>query len=394
MKINRSLFLVAITLITFLSAPAFSQNADPIADYYSKLKESKARGGAETAFMSVGSDMLSAMEYFEAKNYSSASYNFNAILRREPEHPYANYLYGICLVKTGNEAEARPYIEKAVQLMPSLGEVSKAYLMKTAPQAKPVRNEPAAAPATNPATNNAELDPISAYYARLKASKLKGDAETAFMSTGSDMLGALEYFETQQFDYASWRFEAILKKEPENPYANFLYGVSLSKLGKPTEAKPYIERAAVIMPSLNNLAKSQLSKIETQEAKIILDKANERKAAAEKPQSATADKQSADPTAGGKLVLGSYVCDYQQYQGNNGFGAAYKSVYQGYFLLKADGTYRWLDNGGNGKYSYDAKTGKITWLSGQSTTFTDGQKVASIKVKFSDNYTWGCGCNK
>ena len=101
------------------------------------------------------------------------------------------------------------------------------------------------------------------------------------------------------------------------------------------------------------------------------------------------------------MVLGSYVCDYQQYQGNNGFGPAYSSVYQGYFVLKSDGTYRWLDNGGTGKYSYNAKTGKITWLSGhlktiapQTTVFMDGQKVASIKVKFKDNYTWGCGCNK
>ena len=400
MKINRYLSLVALTFITLLSAPAFSQSSDPITDYYNKLKESKAKGGAETAFLSVGSDMLYALEYFEAKNYSSASYSFNAILRREPDNPYANYLYGVSLVKTGNDREARPYIEKATQLMPSLSEPAKAFLTKPAPPVKAPINEAATTAVNETATKTNGLDPVSAYYERLKSSKLKGDAETAFLSVGSDMLGALEYFEAQKFDYASWRFEAILKREPENPYANFLYGVSLAKLGKGSEAKPYIEKAARIMPALNDLAKSQIGKIETQKAKALQDERNE-KASAAKPKPAAANKPSGDPNAGGKLVLGSYVCDYQQYQGNNGFGAAYKSVYQGYFLLKADGTYRWLDNGGTGKYSYDAKTGKITWLSGHmktiaplSTTFTDGQKVASIKVKFSDNYTWGCGCNK
>jgi len=400
MKINHYFSLTVFSFVTFLSAHAFSQGSDPITDYYNKLKDSKAKGGAETAFLSVGSDMLSALEYFEAKNYSSASYSFNAVLRRDPDNPYANYLYGVSLVKTGNERDARPYIEKAVQIMPSLTEPAKAYLTEPAPPAKVLISE-AAAPAINvPDGNNAGLDPISAYYERLKSSKLKGDAETAFLSIGNDMLGAFEYFEAQKFDYASWRFEAILKKEPENPYANFLYGVSLAKLGKGSVAKPYIEKSARIMPALNDLAKSQISKIEAQQPKPLPGSADEKVTAA-KPVPAASAKSSTDPKAGGKLVLGSYVCDYQQYQGNNGFGAAYKSVYQGYFLLKADGTYRWLDNGGTGKYSYDVKTGKITWLSGhmktiapQSTTFTDGQKVASIKVKFSDNYTWGCGCNK
>ena len=394
MKINRYLTIIRISALTLLSASAFSQQAnDPVTEYYNKLKDSKAKGGPETAFMSVGSDMLYALEYFEAQNYSSAAYSFNAILRKEPENPYANYLYGVSLIKTGNEREALPYIEKSVKLLPSLSEPAKTYLNKATVAAKAPVKETATA-VDQPAPNKGP-DPISSYYERLKASKLKGDAETAFLSTGSDMLDAFEYFEAKKFDYASWRFDAILKKEPENPYANFLYGVSLAELGKGFDAKPFIEKAARLMPSLKDLAKAQIVKIETQQAKQKQDLA-EGKVAADK-----AAKPSTDPKAGGKLVLGSYVCDYQQYQGNNGFGAAYKTVYQGYFLLKSDGTYRWLDNGGTGKYRYDAKTGKITWLSGHmktiaplSTTFTDGQKVASIKVKFSDNYTWGCGCNK
>lgn len=247
-----------------------------------------------------------------------------------------------------------------------------------------------------------EPDPISAYYNRLKESKAKGGEETAFLSVGSDMMYALEYFEAKQYDSASWGFNAILKREPNNAYANFLYGVCIARLGREKEAKTYLEKAASLMPSLNDLAKAQISKLEVKEPKPLFDDQPEKTVV--KPKAAQAQKPAAVvQKVGGKLVYGSYVCDYMQYQGNQigGFGAAYKPVYKGYFLLKADGTYRWLDNGGTGKYRYDAKTGKITWLSGHlktlnpiATIFTDGQKVAEIDVKFNDSYTWGCGCNK
>ena len=399
---KRSYLLIILALSISYSPAAFSQqSADPISAYYNHLKESKAKGGPETAFLSVGSEMLSALEYFEAKNYSAASWNFNAILKKEPDNPYANFLYGASLAKLDKGREAKPYIEKAAQLMPALSGIAKAQLSKL------VVEEPVSVLGKDAAQQG--LDPISAYYNRLKESKTKGDAETAFLSTGNDMLYALENFEAKNYDAASRDFNAILRKEPQNAYANFLYGASLAKLGRGKEAKPYLEKSAQIMPALNELAKSQMSKLVIEEPKSLFEDDNadkktaapatKPKAEAVKPKPAPA--KPADPKAGGKLVLGSYVCDYQQYQGNTGFGSAYKSVYQGYFLLKADGTYRWLDNGGTGKYSYDAKTGRITWLSGHmktiaplSTSFTDGQKVASIKVKFSDNYTWGCGCNK
>jgi tetratricopeptide (TPR) repeat protein len=399
MKRSYLVLMLVFALLSVFSPAVFSQQSpDPITAYYKHLKESKEKGGAETAFMSVGSDMLSALEYFEAKNYSAASWNFNAILRKEPENPYANFLYGACLAKLDKSSEAKSYIEKAAQLMPALGALAKAQLSKL------VAEEPVSLLDKDVAQQG--LDPISAYYNRLKESKTRGDAETAFLSVGNDMLYALEYFEAKNYDAASRDFNAILRKEPQNAYANFLYGASLAKLGKGKEAKPYLEKSAQIMPALNEAAKAQISKLVIEEPKSLFEEDNEKAKAeaapAPQPIAKTpAAKPAADPKAGGKLVLGSYVCDYQQYQGSNGFGAAYKSVYQGYFFLKADGTYRWLDNGGTGKYKYDAKTGKITWLSGHmktiaplSTNFTDGQKVASIKVKFSDNYTWGCGCNK
>ncbi|MBC7915866.1 MAG: hypothetical protein H7Y07_17290, partial [Pyrinomonadaceae bacterium] len=212
----------------------------------------------------------------------------------------------------------------------------------------------------------------------------------------------------------SWNFNAILKREPENAYANFLYGVSLAELGKGTDAAPYLEKAAHLMPTLSELVKIQLSKLAAgkptplfrednadTKPKVTAEAAVKPKAVVAAVKPTAPAKPLVYPKAGGPLVLGPYVCDFQQYQGNTGTGRAFKSVYKGYFVLKANGTYRWLDNGGTGKYRYDAKTGSITWLSGEmktiaprATVFRDGQKVAQIDVKFDDNYTWGCGCNK
>lgn len=266
---------------------------------------------------------------------------------------------------------------------------------------------------SNSAFSQQDLDPISVYYNQLKESKLKGGPETAYLSIGNDMLYALEYFEAKNYTAASWSFNAVLKREPENAYANFLYGASLAELGKGKEAKPYLEKAEQIMPSLRDMVKRQLNKLVVEKPTSLFQENNtnanrkDKVAPVVKPKTTmgevkpAAPAKSAEPNKGGTLVFGSYSCDFQQYQGNVKFGSAYKPIYKGYFLLKADGTYRWLDNGGTGKYSYDAKTGKITWVSGYmknlapvATVFKDGKKVAQIDVKFDDNYSWGCGCNK
>lgn len=265
---------------------------------------------------------------------------------------------------------------------------------------------------SNSAFSQQDLDPVSVYYNQLKESKLKGGPETAYLSIGNDMLYALEYFEAKNYTAASWSFNAVLKREPENAYANFLYGASLAELGKGKEAKLYLEKAAEILPSLGDIVKRQLNKLVVEKPTSLFQENNtnaNRKDKVEpvvKPKTIfevkpAASAKSAEPNKGGTLVFGSYACDFQQYQGNVKFGSAFKSIYKGYFTLKADGTYRWLDNGGAGKYSYDPKTGKITWLSGYmkslsplTTIFKDGKKVAQIDVKFDENYSWGCGCNK
>jgi hypothetical protein len=80
---------------------------------------------------------------------------------------------------------------------------------------------------------------------------------------------------------------------------------------------------------------------------------------------------------------------------------AYRYDYKGYFALKKDGSYRWLDDGVTGKFSYNETTEELKWLSGYFKGFTPkitqyqtGEKTAQITISFSDSYRWECGCNK
>lgn len=103
---------------------------------------------------------------------------------------------------------------------------------------------------------------------------------------------------------------------------------------------------------------------------------------------------------GGKLVFGNYNCTETVWNGPNA-NPPYSHPQKGYFELKSDGTYRWLDNGMTGKYSYNQKTGEINWLSGylanmnaKTSQFQPGVNVSQITVNFSADYRWECGCNK
>jgi hypothetical protein len=58
--------LLFVAFCFTLSSTALAQ--DELDLYVAKLKQSKASGGSETAFMSAGSDFLYGQEYFESKN--------------------------------------------------------------------------------------------------------------------------------------------------------------------------------------------------------------------------------------------------------------------------------------------------------------------------------------
>jgi len=103
---------------------------------------------------------------------------------------------------------------------------------------------------------------------------------------------------------------------------------------------------------------------------------------------------------GGQLIYGDYNCTQAVWNGPNR-SPAYSYPPKGYFALKANGTYRWLDNGDSGKYKYDPVTGNITWLSGEfqisgakSSTYQISGQTAQITINYSDSYRWECACKK
>ena len=107
------------------------------------------------------------------------------------------------------------------------------------------------------------------------------------------------------------------------------------------------------------------------------------------------------PAPGGALVYGNYVCSETVWNGPNA-NPQFRPEYRGYFELKSDGTYRWLDNGETGRYRYDATTGVVTWLSGkfagggapQSTIYRRDGANGLMTINFSDTFRWNVICEK
>ncbi len=80
---------------------------DSLDNYIKRLRLSQASGGSETAFLSTGSEFLYGQDYFDAGNYSSAASYFQSIIRKEKDHPYANYQLAIALLKQNDPEKAK-----------------------------------------------------------------------------------------------------------------------------------------------------------------------------------------------------------------------------------------------------------------------------------------------
>jgi hypothetical protein len=242
----------------------------------------------------------------------------------------------------------------------------------------------------------AQDDSLSRYISHIKKAYENRSAETSIGTIGYEMAYGIESFEAKAYDYASWNFETALRMNSSHGYARYLLGLCQLAMGKETAGKESLNKAIALIPALKSRLDSDMASYTKKPAPKTVEKPADKK----DPATVKNAEKPAVEKVGGPLVFGNYNCHYQQYQGAGAI-VAYKSIPQGYFRLNANGTYRWLDNGETGKYKYDAKTGKITWLSGYfaksqpvSTVYKPGEKVASIKVEMRKNYTWGCGCNK
>lgn len=243
----------------------------------------------------------------------------------------------------------------------------------------------------------AQDDSLSRYITHIKAAYEKRSAETSIGTIGYEMAYGIESFEAKSYEYASWRFEAILRMDESHAISQYLLGLCQLAMGKDALGKASLDKAIALVPALKERRESDIvlySKKQAIQTAVVVP------AGAKDPAPVKNSEKRAVDKPGGPLHFGNYNCHYQQYQGAGAI-VAYRSVPQGYFRLNANGTYRWLDNGETGNYKYDAKTGTITWLTGYfakskpvSTRYQPGEKVASIKIEMRKNYTWGCGCNK
>lgn len=107
----------------------------------------------------------------------------------------------------------------------------------------------------------------------------------------------------------------------------------------------------------------------------------------------TAAAAAAPAAADRRLVLGDYACTRWM-----GGGQAQPPV--GTITLLAGGVYRWLDDGGSGRYAYEAATGAIRFLSGpiaaklpRKVIYQRGRTASQIDLNFAYGVDWSCGRN-
>ncbi|NDK57412.1 tetratricopeptide repeat protein [Pontibacter fetidus] len=393
-KMGRKLKMLLVSILLLCAAQLYAQQTnDELTAYIERLRHSLATGGSETSFMSLGSDFLYAQDYLEAGNYSSAEYSFASIVRANPDHAFANYQYAVSLLKQKNPEKtklAQTYFQKALALNPSLKtryatDVPAQVAVTPDKTTTPVKTTgtPASAPAK---ANTATIAGLDAYIAQLKHSYATGGKETQMFAPGQEALQGILYYEKGEFGSAETRFSLSLGVDAENPYVNYLKAVSLAGQGKEAAAKPFYQKAIAGDKALAARYATDVTSGKTKWNKLQ----------ASKVVKTTPAKK---VTYGGALVYGNYACDQSVWNGPN-TSPAYRYEYKGYFALKKDGTYRWLDDGGTGKYSYNPKTGVITWLSGpmkskgpKLTRYQPGTNVAQVTVEY-NGFTWQCGCNK
>lgn len=407
---------ITILLGCFISFNSYSQ-ADSLDLYIKRLKHSAATGGAETAFLSIGSDFMYGQEYLEAGSYDGAERNFAAIVRSHNNHPYANYQLAYSMMKRNDPEKkkaAMVYFEKAFQLVPQLRERYKRDFpslgapitgnsnkedRQKLPGVEDSRNsDDGMANEENKITEknndpgrksnaikNNSATGLENYISKIKQSRATSGPDTYMNSPGLDALYGIEYYEIGEYRSSATNFYLSVYKDSLNPYVNYMLAVSLSAQGKDAEAKKYLDMAVAGDPSLMSRFNNDAAEAESRWNKSEAGKKIEAKPATK-------------IVYGGTLKMGKYTCHVTRWNGPN-VSPAYRYDYEGYFELRKDGTYRWQDNGPVGKYKYNKVTGQITWLSGyfksaapKSTLYQANKKVPQVTVKYTENYKWECGC--
>jgi hypothetical protein len=115
------------------------------------------------------------------------------------------------------------------------------------------------------------------------------------------------------------------------------------------------------------------------------------------PPTAAAAPTSSAPSAPSAIALGSYACTHDYWTGASPTRTR-RSDPTGSVTLIDDGRYRFLDDGGTGRYQLDGSTRTISWLDGpladkkpRRTTYRRNVRTTQIDVVFADGFDWSCG---
>ncbi len=242
-------------------------------------------------------------------------------------------------------------------------------------------------------------DELDRYVERLKMDKKGPLKETGFLTAGSDFLYGQEYFEAKNYFSAVGYFRDAVRKQEDNAFANYQLAISLIKqkdADKAKEAQEYLNTAF----RLNADLKERYTRDVLPTDHIVITPTTKK---TDIPSNKTKNEEAIitiNTNFDNALVYGEYKCSQSIWNGPNK-SPAYSFKDKGYFTLRANGTYKWLDNGETGKYKYDAKKGTIEWLSGylasaapKSTQYKINKETTQMTINFTDSYRWECSCKK
>ncbi|WP_417429154.1 tetratricopeptide repeat protein [Halpernia sp.] len=243
-------------------------------------------------------------------------------------------------------------------------------------------------------------DVLEKYVNKLRKSAASHGAETAFMTAGSKFLYGQDYFENKEYDLANMYFNQAWKIDSTNAFVNYQIAASLlmqKQKNKTHLAQQYLKNAFLKNPDLKKTYEKQFPSAQKSSERNI--KSVSADVETVKEINSTNSRVVSLQNKTQELTYGNYVCTESIWNGPNK-SPAYSYKQKGYFELKKNGTYRWLDNGGSGKYTFNGKSGEIKWLSGplynmklKKSSYERGKKVSQINLKFFSDNQWECGCN-
>ncbi|WP_165699471.1 tetratricopeptide repeat protein [Hymenobacter jejuensis] len=215
-----------------------------------------------------------------------------------------------------------------------------------------------------------------------------------------------EYLANKNYTYASWRYETVVLQWPAVAEGHLRLGQCYVQLGKAEKARTELAKAVELNPAYRDEANGYLAQLDAAVAASAPAAPASPGAVNPAPAAAPAPAVRASPatpaptgrTVGGPLLLGVYACDAGHWDVSE---RRMKSDPKGALTLGANGQYQYM--GQAGKYSYNAATGGLTFLSGYFTKgspttakFSPGERVAQVDITFQTSngkLEWSCGCN-